>query len=96
MKNNKLDFVNAQEMMEQNPNTFEAPTLDELNNIQLNDFVKVSIGGERFWVCVGKLITDEIIEGVVNNDLLCTDVHGIECDDKIIFNKSNIFSIYEE
>ena len=36
-------LVNAQEQHIRNPDTFEIPTYNELNNIKLGDFVNVKI-----------------------------------------------------
>ncbi len=46
---------------------------------------KVSIGGECFWVRDCKINDDGVITGLVDNDLVCTDVHGLSFGDEIHF-----------
>lgn len=89
-----MEFVNAQEMAKNHPATFDAPTADQLAAIKPGDFVKVSIGKERFWNIV-KSINGNVINAVVNNNLLNTKHHGYRCDDEIQFKLDNVFDIME-
>ena len=41
---NNLEFVDAQEMHQNHPDTFAAPTYNELGQIYEGVFIKVSIG----------------------------------------------------
>ena len=82
-------LVNAQEQHIRNPDTFEVPTYNELNNIKLGDFVKVCINSERFWLKVIH-ITGNIIIGEVNNNLYFSD---LIIGDQIYIIRDNIFEI---
>ncbi len=91
----KLDFVDAQMMRIKNIETFEAPSKEELDELQIDNFVKVCIGGERFWVIV-KGINDEKVSGIITNDLVKTHIHGLINDDVVEFEKRHIFDILDD
>lgn len=84
-----MEFVNAQEMKKNHPDTFEAPTLIELENLKEKDFVKVACNNERFWTRILS-IADNRITATVNNDLLMEE---LSFGETISFNKENIFMI---
>lgn len=86
-----VGFVNAQEMAKKHPDTFEVPSLEELNNIKKGDTVKVCENGERFWVNITHIEGDSI-KGIVDNNLVC--YHSFNFRDTIDFKKENIYSIY--
>lgn len=88
---NNITFVDAQAMRLTHPGTFEAPSMEDLNEIKKSDFVKVCVNDERFWVAVIN-IKDDIVTGRVDNDLL---QKGIKYNDTIEFPKCCIFSIEE-
>ncbi len=88
------NFVDAQGQHKKHPNTFYAPSKDELSKITKGNTVKVSIGGERFWVTVSK-VDGNHIDGQVDNDLIHTEIHGFVDGDPISFCKEHIFQIYE-
>lgn len=87
----KAIFVNAQQMQRNYPDTFEAPTQDELDNLKAGDYVKVSAGDEKFWCFIKAFEGDDII-AEINNDLVRTDRHGLSCGDIILFQKRHVFS----
>ena len=82
-------FIDAQEMAKKYPDTFEAPTLEELSKIKQDDFVKVCLNDERFWVKVIEIHEDEII-GEVDNRLL--EVQPFNMHDIIAFKKEHIYA----
>jgi hypothetical protein len=88
----KVIFIDAQQMKKEHPETFYAPTQEELDKIKIRDYAKVCVGRERFWVKVLK-IEDETITGTIDNDLVFTHEHGLKFDDVISFEKKNIYSI---
>ncbi len=88
------NFLNAQELAKLHPNTFEAPTIKDLKKLKVGDFVKVSIGDERFWVEIEK-IDNHNINGEINNDLVRTDRHGLKFGDNIEFNKECVYQILQ-
>jgi len=50
MKNSTIEgFVNAQLMKFYNPQTFHAPTIEDIMELQEGDYVKVCHNDERFW-----------------------------------------------
>lgn len=88
-------IVNAQQMAKKNPLTFEVPTIEELDNIQILDNVKISVGNERFWVKVSEIKKTKVT-GTINNDLVFTNTHGLRFGDTITFYKKNIYSIFSD
>ncbi|QOR74594.1 hypothetical protein IMZ16_03940 [Cruoricaptor ignavus] len=92
LKFKKAHLVNAQEMKKQHPETFCAPSDDDLRNIEPGDFVKVSVMGERFWVEV-ETISPEAVTGRIDNDLVCTADHGLILNDRLHINKECIYNI---
>lgn len=52
------------------------------------DFVKVHVPGEAFWVYRVSEDVDTLI-GRVDNELVCTDLHGYGFNDVIEFKKEN-------
>lgn len=87
-----MKFENAQENAIKFPNTFQAPSEAELKEIKVKDFVKVCIGGERFWTIV-EAIEGDSIKGIVNNDLVFTRIHGLKDTDPVVFKMENVYAI---
>ncbi|CAM6776094.1 hypothetical protein ENINMA044M2_07960 [Enterobacter intestinihominis] len=54
-------MINAQRLHRMNPNTFQVPTYEELENLKPRDQIKVGLGDTRIWAIVtevkGKQIT---------------------------------------
>ena len=104
MKKDILQYENAQEMAILYPETFEAPSKEDLENLKVDDFVKVCIKipkkseasninlpeSERFWVKITKIENDTIEGKVSNTNLIFIDLHY---QDLIKFKKENIYSI---
>lgn len=98
MTKKSLAFNDAQEMAIKYPKTFEAPTKEDLDNLKVGDFVKVSVvvpnrtdgmpESERFWTEITS-IENDVIKAKVSNDLLCVDLLYQE---EISFNKKHIYS----
>ena len=91
--NKKLNFTDAQEMAIIHPNTFSAPSKQELDSIKVGDCVKVSHIDERFWNVVKK-IKGDTITAEVNNDLICK--HPFKCGDEIVFEKRHVYCIFDK
>ena len=85
-------FANAQELAEQYPDTFKVPTATELATLRKGLYVKICAEGERFWVKIERILDDKI-EGVIDNDLVRTNSHGLKCYDRVRFTSSNIYQI---
>jgi len=88
----KLTFVNAQEMHQAYPATFDVPTAAELSAIKPGDSVKVCAADERFWVTV-TAVNDSEIQGTVDNALVFTDDHGLGYGDAIAFRREHIYDV---
>ena len=67
-------FINAKEMAEKYPKTFEVPCEGCLQDLQVNDYVKICPGEERFWCSVISIDKENrTIKGAVANTLICYD-----------------------
>lgn len=85
------EFIDAQEMAQKHPDTFEAPTSEELDQISVGSLVKICNDEERFWTEVTKIDGDKITANV-DNQLLGD--YGYNLGDSIEFEKRHIYSIY--
>lgn len=90
MANQNIKFTNGVEMNQQNPDTYHIPSELEKAAVKPGDNVKVGVAAigrvssEKFWVLVTENDTvNQIITGTVNNDLVCTDSHGLVDGDAI-------------
>lgn len=92
LKESNEPFVDAQKLKRKHPKTFNAPTIEELKKVYPEDFIKVSTGGERFWVEV-VTVDGEKITGRIDNNLVNGFRHGLFYDDIIEVKKNNIYDI---
>ena len=69
---------------------FMEPTEYNVNNLQINDSVKISNKQELFWVYV-KDIEDDIIVGIIDNNLEVEKDY--KCGDIIFFKKNHFYDI---
>lgn len=90
MANQNIKFTNGVEMNQQHPDTYHIPSEAEKVAVKPGDNVKVGVAvagrvnSEKFWVLVTENDTaNQIITGTVNNDLVCTDSHGLVDGDSI-------------
>lgn len=90
----KLEFVDAQVMAKEHPDTFSAPDEIELSCITAGAFVKVCVDKERFWVFV-TAVTPTVITGTIDNDLVYTRYHGLRYEDLITFEPRHVFNILD-
>lgn len=86
----------AQVMALLHPTTFQAPTLKELREIEVGDYVKVcfkvGMWGERMWVQVTKIDGEALIGSLNNDPVLATYLRD---GDEIKFEKRHIYSAGE-
>lgn len=91
---------------------FTVPTPEQLRSIEVGSFVKIGIefpetpstalgrytivGGERFWVIIEKITPEFNFMGVIDNDLIYSDRHGVSCGEKICFSRKNIIEVADE
>jgi len=85
-------FEDAQKLHNDNQATFNIPNDECLSKVKSGDSVKVAICGERFWVEVTNRDGDNLI-GYVDNDLLCTDLHGLAYKDIVNFEVKHIHDV---
>jgi len=85
------DWVDAQQMAKENPETFEAPTDEELAAIEVGWTVKVSNGRERFW-------TEVVEKGdgylLVKVDNMLVYMRGYNLGDILRIEERNIYEIH--
>jgi hypothetical protein len=48
-------------------------------------YAKVSVGGESFWLRDCEEVDATTFMGVIDNELVCTDTHGLLLDDVVFF-----------
>lgn len=85
-----VKFVNAQEMHKQYPVTFEVPSKEDLDRLEIGDIVKVSAYNERFWVSIIDIDKSQIT-AIVNNYLITSK---LRYGDFIRFGLENVYSIF--
>ena len=94
----KDNWVDAQQMKLNYPDTFVAPTVRELGDIVAGTLVQVSNGSERFWANVTSVIGEEhpgdarIFHAIVDNDLV--DFRHYDRGDAIQFRGRHIYAIH--
>ena len=94
IKKPKQPFIDAQEMAERHPSTFEIPSKKQISKLKIGDTVKVCVGKERFWNIIKEIKGGKII-AEVDNELVYTNEHGLDLGDIISFKTENIYQIYE-
>lgn len=83
--------------------SFDIPSRERVSGLAVGDYCKIGVewrskpgvacNGERFWVRITK-VGDGGFEGVVNNDLIYSPNHGLECEDHISFEHKHVLSIF--
>ena len=84
------DLANARQMTRDNPD-LEIPSMVQISNIEVNDFVQLSHAGERFEVKIEQINGDEFV-GTVRSDLAFN--HPFKLGDFLVFAPNNIFNLY--
>jgi hypothetical protein len=80
-----ITYLNAQEMKRNFPDSFRAPSRKALNNIEVGDYIKVSVDDDRFWVKV-TLVDANIVYGTRDKDILLREEDAIEVPDNCILD----------
>lgn len=80
-------LIDAQSMALKHPDTFEAPSIEDLGRLSAGDWVKVCRNNERFWVAVID-VADGFITGKVDNHLIS---NRIPVGTEIFFRAKNVF-----
>lgn len=84
------DLANACQVARQYPD-LEIPSMLQISNLDINDFVQLSHAGERFEVKIEQITGTEFI-GTVRSDLWAN--HPFKLGDFIVFAPYNIFNLY--
>ena len=86
---NKYWLVNAQEMHQNHPETFEVPSQARIAKLKKGDEVKLCFNGkERMWVKIKKIDGDEF-EGELDNKPF--ELRHLSLGDKVVFRRENIY-----
>ena len=92
----EIFLVDAQAMAKKHKGTFEAPSIGELLNLQVGDFVKLSFNDrERMWVKITH-VGDELndYKGELSNDpFIIRDLH---LGDRVPFKMENVYNIMKK
>jgi hypothetical protein len=84
------DLIDGVERNKQHPQTFEIPTDEQKDNVFADDFVKIGVEGERFWVRVtirdGAHYVGQIKSYLVGK-------WGLKFDDEIAFEAKHILAV---
>jgi hypothetical protein len=89
-----VEFVDAQQMARDHPDSFEAPSPEELAALVVGDVVKVCDTQERFWTVIKEFKEDDVIVAEVNNSLISGQEFNL--GDLIEFKKCHIYAIHKE
>ncbi|MDX9668726.1 hypothetical protein [Pseudomonas sp. P8_250] len=102
----KINFVDGVEQSAKHPSTFEVPTAEEKLAVKSGTFVKIGVltgfdkarpSAERFWLKVDWNVPErQVVVGRVDNDLVCTDGHGLKYKDVIEVPYNAILTILPE
>lgn len=86
-------FLNAQKQHRKHPFTFWVPSMQELAKLEKGMHIKVATGQERFWIELTKIDTlKNKLTGFIDNDLVCTQDHGLEYGELITVGLENILN----
>jgi hypothetical protein len=69
-------------------------TLKGIESIKQGSLVKIHRTGESFWTIV-RSVEGDAISAVVNNELYCTDLHGLKVGDLVEFDRNDILDVFE-
>jgi len=99
LKNGKpiqIDLLNGIEHNKKNSETFHIPCKEKKSKVQIGDYVKVVDNqcGERFWVIVKDFISDNLMVGEIDNELVGKQPYSL--GDKIFLTKDNIIDVLDD
>lgn len=87
-------LINAQQMHQEYPDSFDVPTKEDLRSITVNDYVKISNGQERFWIQICEKCTRGYLRGIVMNRLIFHTNYTI--GDIIQIHERHVYDILRE
>lgn len=72
---------------------YTAPTSQDLESLQLNEYVRVAMSSEMFFVLITAIDGDRIT-GIIDNHLANSAIHGYNYTDEIEFEKKHVFALH--
>lgn len=87
-----VELTDAQAMHREFPRTFHVPPAEHLAALNIGFLAKVCAEPERFWVVITARSGDRL-RGIVDNDLLKSDEHGLHVGDTIEFEERHVYAI---
>lgn len=89
-------LVDVTERHRENPDTFEIPSQEEIDNLEIQDYCKVILNDkERIWVQITDKISKDFFKGTVENDTVFKKIHGLDFKDVITFKSIHICDIFK-
>lgn len=85
-------FQDAAALAVQYPDKYQRPDSSDLKQLRTGDLVRLDCGGEPFW-CEVLERNGETLLGRIDNDLVCSEIHGLYYNDVVQFERKNIYQI---
>lgn len=91
-----VELLNGMKRNKEYPTTFPIPSYEEKLKVGVGSILKVvdTKYGERFWVIVKEFILDELMIGVIDNELKSNQPYSK--GDEIFIKYDNIIGVIEE
>ena len=90
---NPITLADAQALAAQNPDTFQAPSIDLLRlHLEPGMLVKICDESERFWVIVEEVRGERVV-GTIDNELRGLAGHGLSKGDRVQFELRHIYEV---
>lgn len=102
-------LIDGFERSNQRSDTFDFPGFDVISQLRAGDFVKIGVefspdpetghDGERFWVKIETAFEPETatcFTGIIDNNLRCGAIHGLQFGDVVSFEPNNVLAIAKE
>ena len=92
----QIELLNGVEYNKKHTETFYIPSNEKKSKVDLGDSVKVCDMkyGERFWVHIDDFISDDLMVGIIDNQLVGNQPYSN--GDKIYLTKDNIIDVFDE
>lgn len=89
-----VQLVNGVERNREYPDSFEIPSEEEKDNVQIGDYVKVSDGNERFWTVVEEFLDNETMYVSIDNVLVSNQPYNL--DDYLKIHRNHVNRIMKK
>jgi hypothetical protein len=84
------DLVDATQMARHHPETFTAPSTEELAKLRVGDSVKVCRHNERFWITLTK-VEDLNLEGAIDSVMINDANSDLPLGRLVVVNRCHVF-----